>query len=86
MCFLCEIKEGVFQNNIETDLSKYFPFDKLPPLSTRRITDEQIKKLFQLAKSSDLKQAEAWLEALPESPLLIKKHTGKNKGTSNQTW
>lgn len=49
LCFLCEIEGGRFKENIETDIIRYFSINELPPLSTRRITKEQILKLVDLA-------------------------------------
>ena len=51
MCFLCKIEGGNFKENVETDLIRYFSLLELPPLSTRRITKEQILKLIDLARN-----------------------------------
>jgi ADP-ribose pyrophosphatase YjhB (NUDIX family) len=48
---LCELIDGVFENNIETEESGFFPLTDLPPLSLDRITGKQIEMCFE-AKSN----------------------------------
>lgn len=43
---LCRVVGGVFEKNIETEESGYFPLDALPPLSVQRNTKEQIEMCF----------------------------------------
>ncbi|NBI67396.1 NUDIX domain-containing protein [Pseudoflavonifractor sp. 60] len=43
---LCSLVGGSFQPNLETVDSGYFPLDALPPLSTNKVTEEQIKMCF----------------------------------------
>lgn len=49
---LCDLVDGHFQKNIETEESGFFSIDNLPSLSTDRITEEQVKMCFD-AKSDD---------------------------------
>lgn len=49
---LCELVDGVFEKNIETEECGYFSLADLPPLSLDRITKEQIEMCFR-AKSND---------------------------------
>jgi len=44
--FLCELQGGAPTHSIETDGVDFFPADQLPPLSTPRVTPEQIARLF----------------------------------------
>ncbi|MBF4692016.1 NUDIX hydrolase [Fusibacter ferrireducens] len=39
----CEVKEGSFKANVETEESGFFEMDKLPTLSSGRVTKEQLK-------------------------------------------
>lgn len=43
---LCDMIEGAFEKNTETEASGFFCLDNLPPLSTDRITESQIKMCF----------------------------------------
>jgi ADP-ribose pyrophosphatase len=43
---LCDLVDGHFEKNIETEESGYFSLDSLPPLSVGRVTEEQIKMCF----------------------------------------
>lgn len=43
---LCELIDGAFVKNIETEASDFFPFTELPELSLGRNTKEQIKMCF----------------------------------------
>ncbi|MGV8905818.1 MAG: NUDIX hydrolase [Acetobacterium sp.] len=43
---LCNLLEGGFQENTETDESGFFPLDGLPPLSMGRTTVEQLELCF----------------------------------------
>lgn len=51
---LCTALGGSFQPNLETLDSRYFALEELPPLSTGKITEEQIKLCF------DAYHAEHW--------------------------
>lgn len=51
---LCDRIGGSFQPNLETIDSRYFALDELPPLSTGKITEEQIRLCF------DAYHAEHW--------------------------
>jgi ADP-ribose pyrophosphatase YjhB (NUDIX family) len=50
----CELKGGSFTKNTETSDAGYFSLDEIPPLSTERITKEQLEMCFE-ARSSDWK-------------------------------
>jgi len=43
---LCELIDGVFENNIETEESGFFSLAALPPLSLERTTRKQIEMCF----------------------------------------
>jgi hypothetical protein len=43
---LCDLVDGYFEENIETEESGFFCLDNLPPLSTDRVTEKQIKMCF----------------------------------------
>lgn len=49
---LCELVDGEFEKNMETEESGFFSLADLPPLSTERITKEQIAMCFE-AKDND---------------------------------
>lgn len=49
---LCELIDGKFEKNIETEESGFFSLSHLPPLSLDRITKEQIAMCFE-ANSND---------------------------------
>ncbi len=51
---LCTLLGGSFQPNSETTESRFFSLDELPPLSTEKNTQEQIKLCF------DARRAEHW--------------------------
>lgn len=51
---LCDLLGGSFQPNLETLDSRWFALDELPPLSTGKITEEQIRLCF------DAYRAEHW--------------------------
>lgn len=44
--FLCELQGGAPRHSTETDGVDFFPVDQLPPLSTARVTAEQIARAF----------------------------------------
>ncbi len=46
--FHCEILSGMPKPNIEISEIDFFPIDKLPPLSTPRVTEKQILRLYEL--------------------------------------
>lgn len=50
LMFHCELISGEGKVNIEISEIDFFPVDKLPPLSTPRITEKQLKRLFELVK------------------------------------
>ena len=43
---LCDLIGGSFQPNLETLDSGYFSLDELPPLSTEKVTEDQIRMCF----------------------------------------
>jgi ADP-ribose pyrophosphatase YjhB (NUDIX family) len=45
--FLCELTGGQATTSSETDAVDFFPVDSLPPLSTGRATESQIRRLYQ---------------------------------------
>lgn len=49
---LCELIDGAFEKNIETEDSGFFSLKDLPPLSLERVTRNQIEMCFE-AKSND---------------------------------
>ena len=50
----CELIDGSFIANIETEDSGYFSIDQLPPLSTTRNTEEQITMCMNAVVNKDL--------------------------------
>lgn len=52
LIFACEPISGRFVENSETTQSAYFSLDKLPPLSEKRTTAQQLHKLFQLQEKA----------------------------------
>jgi ADP-ribose pyrophosphatase YjhB (NUDIX family) len=56
--FLCEIIGGTLTPGFETRDVRYFAQDEIPPLSTNRITSEQIDFLFESLKSPQ--QSTSW--------------------------
>jgi ADP-ribose pyrophosphatase YjhB (NUDIX family) len=44
---LCELIDGAFEENIETEASGFFSLSNLPPLSIDRITEKQIEMCLQ---------------------------------------
>ena len=55
---LCSLLGGSFQPNLETLDSRWFALDELPPLSTGKTTEEQIRMCF------DAYHAEHWTTLL----------------------
>jgi ADP-ribose pyrophosphatase YjhB (NUDIX family) len=51
---LCDLIDGEFKKNIETEESGFFPLAALPPLSLRRNTPRQIKMCFDAKEKEDL--------------------------------
>jgi ADP-ribose pyrophosphatase YjhB (NUDIX family) len=49
---LCDLIDGVFKKNLETEESGFFSMTDLPPLSLERVTKEQIAMCYE-AKSND---------------------------------
>lgn len=43
---LCELIDGTFEKNLETEESEFFPLTDLPPLSEQRNTKKQIEMCF----------------------------------------
>jgi ADP-ribose pyrophosphatase YjhB (NUDIX family) len=54
MFFICEILGGVPAPGVETDGVEFFDRDKLPELSTSRVLDYQIGRMFAQANSPEL--------------------------------
>lgn len=52
--FLCEIVGGEPTLNVEIDEIGFFGKDELPPLSTQRITEAQLHRLFEHHRNPDL--------------------------------
>ncbi|KTD70194.1 Mutator MutT protein [Legionella steelei] len=53
-CFFhCEIISGVAKENLEISAIDFFDLAHLPPLSTPRVTQKQIARLYELVNSSD---------------------------------
>lgn len=50
---LCELIDGVFEKNIETEESGYFSITDLPPLSIERNTKKQIEMCFQVSSCNN---------------------------------
>ena len=50
--FLCKKLEGALKTTFDITNVKYFSLDNLPPLSTPRILEEQIRHLFSLATNN----------------------------------
>lgn len=48
----CEYIKGEYINNIETSEAKFFPLDKLPPLSLGRVNNEQIKMCYEASNKN----------------------------------
>lgn len=54
MIFLCEIVGGAPARSLETQDVGFFPEDDLPPLSTDRVTERQIRRMFELRRRPGL--------------------------------
>lgn len=52
--FLCEVKGGSARTGLETDDVQFFLPDKLPDLSTQRVTRGQIQRLFEHYRDRDI--------------------------------
>ncbi|MCE0724878.1 MULTISPECIES: NUDIX hydrolase [Legionella] len=53
-CFFhCEIMSGTAKENLEISDIQFFELAHLPPLSTPRVTQKQIMRLYELVSSSD---------------------------------
>ncbi len=48
MFFLCELTGGEAKTSVETSEIKFFGKDEIPELSSTRITEKQIKRMFEL--------------------------------------
>ncbi|MCX6561556.1 MAG: NUDIX hydrolase [Candidatus Aminicenantes bacterium] len=51
--FLCEILGGLAKRSLETQDVEFFAEDALPPLSTDRVTERQIRRMFELRRHPD---------------------------------
>jgi ADP-ribose pyrophosphatase YjhB (NUDIX family) len=52
--FLCEIISGEMKENLEISEIKFFSMDRLPDLSTHRVTYNQLKPLCELALHTEI--------------------------------
>lgn len=52
--FLCEIISGEMKENLEISEIKFFSMDRLPDLSSHRVTYKQIKRLHELALHTEI--------------------------------
>ena len=52
--FLCEITGGVASGSFETEACEYFSLDALPPLSTSRITEHQVRRCYEHFRNPEL--------------------------------
>lgn len=52
--FLCEIVSGEMKENLEISEINFFPMDKLPDLSTPRVTYNQLTRLCELAIQTEI--------------------------------
>lgn len=50
---LCDLIGGGFAENVETSGADFFALDQLPPLSTTRVTEAQIRRVMDLAARPD---------------------------------
>lgn len=50
----CEVVGGQASGSIETEGAAFFAEDNLPPLSISRVTTDQIRRLFEFYRNSDL--------------------------------
>ncbi|MGL5743280.1 MAG: NUDIX hydrolase [Legionella sp.] len=51
--FFCNIFAGEAKENIEISEIDFFPLDNLPPLSTSRVTEKQVLRLYEHVLNSD---------------------------------
>jgi hypothetical protein len=51
---LCELVGGSAQPSIETDAVAFFAADEIPDLSTGRVTQAQVERMFQHHRNRDL--------------------------------
>ena len=52
--FLCQILGGAAAASLETQAVDFFPEDDLPPLSTDRVTERQVRRMFELRRRPEL--------------------------------
>ncbi len=52
--FLCEITGGTLQQSLETTDLGFFGADDLPPLSLQRVTERQVRRMFEHCRQRDL--------------------------------
>lgn len=56
-CFFhCEITGGEPQVNIEISEIDFFALNKIPPLSTPRVTEKQLRRLYEVVKNNEMTQ------------------------------
>ena len=51
---LCELIGGTATPSVETDAARFFGEDELPPLSVTRVTEWQLRRLFELYRNPQL--------------------------------
>jgi ADP-ribose pyrophosphatase YjhB (NUDIX family) len=49
--FECALQGGSAQSSIETDGAEFFPLDRLPPLSSPRITEAQLRRVCEMIQT-----------------------------------
>lgn len=54
ICIGCQLTGGQPRPSIETEAVGWFPVEALPPLSTTRITPEQVRRLYRLHRDPSL--------------------------------
>ncbi|MGI8827306.1 MAG: NUDIX hydrolase [Chloroflexota bacterium] len=54
LCFRCELIGGNPESSLETEESRFFPLEALPPLSPGRVTMRQIERFFEHYRHSEL--------------------------------
>ncbi len=52
--FLCQILGGAAAASLETQAVDFFPEDDLPPFSTDRVTERQVRRMFELRRRPEL--------------------------------
>lgn len=51
--FLCELTGGAAATSLETSAVEFFPEDALPPLSEGRVTEAQVRRMFEHRRNPD---------------------------------